>query len=125
MILTCCSKSTPSAEEVTIKKLTASTWMMKTVTVDNVDQTAVYKGLTIKFTSTGFSTTSGGIVWPSSGTWTFNSTDGTTIKRDDGIIVTVLASDSSLKLTLNWTKTTLGKGRVSSVSGKNEFTFGK
>src|SRR3979490_1519167 len=62
---------TPTAQDVVKAKLTAKNWTMQTVTVDGVDKTSVYAGLTIKFTETGYSTSHGGAVWPSSGTWTF------------------------------------------------------
>jgi hypothetical protein len=115
----------PSETEVVKEKLTSSTWTLQNVTVDGVDQTAVYQGLTINFTETTYTTTKGGLVWPASGTWSFTDDTATTIKRDDGIEVGVEVTDTSLKLTLTWAKATFGTGRVASVKGLHVFTFRK
>ena len=98
---------------------------MQSVSVDGLDQTSVYKGLALNFTATSFTSTNGGVVWPASGTWSFTSTDATAIKRDDGIQVNMVVTDTTLKLTLTWTKTTFNGGRVESVKGQNVFTMTK
>ena len=55
-----------------------------------------------------------------------NTNETTAIKRDDGLVVTLQeVTDTSLKLALTWTKTTLGSGRIESVSGQHVFSFGK
>lgn len=115
----------PSEQDVVKTKLASSPWTLQSVTVDGVDQTAVYQGLTITFTATTYTTTKGGIVWPASGTWSFTDDTATAIKREDGTEVKVEATDTSLKLTLTWAKTTLGTGRVESVKGLHVFTFKK
>ena len=124
VIASCGEKNDPSPQDVVKAKLSANNWALQSVTVDGVDQTTVYQGLTIKFTTTNYTTTNGGVVWPASGTWTFDSTDGKTIKRDDGLIITVEATDTMLKLTLTWATTTLG-GRTGSVGGVHVFSFVK
>ena len=125
--LTSCGKSdpAPSAQEQVKAKLTSALWKIQSVMVDGVDKTSLYTGLTLQFTATAYNSTNGKPVWPTSGTWSFTSTDATTIKRDDGIEITVAATDSSLTLTLNWPTTTLGGGRAASVKGVNVFTFVK
>lgn len=106
--------------------LTASPWKVNTVSVDGVDKTITYKDLTLTFTNTGFTSVSGGPVWPASGTWNFTTADATAFKRDDGLEVTILeATATSLKLGLTWSKTTLGQGRTQSVSGAHVFNFRK
>ncbi|MEK6780419.1 MAG: hypothetical protein AABY93_01855 [Bacteroidota bacterium] len=111
-------------EEVSAK-LTSATWKMQTVTVDGIDKTSVYQDLSLKFSATSFTSANGGAVWPASGTWTFTTADATAIKRDDGLEVTLQeVTDTSLKLALTWSKTTLGPGRIESVSGQNVFSFG-
>ena len=125
-----CKKSdpapaTPTAQATVQAKLVSSTWKMQSVSVDGVDQTSVYKGLALNFTATSFTSTNGGVVWPASGTWSFTSTDATAIKRDDGIQVNMVVTDTTLKLTLTWTKTTFNGGRVESVKGQNVFTMTK
>jgi hypothetical protein len=107
-------------------KLTAATsWKVQSATVDGVDQTAIYKNLALSFSATGYTSTNGGAVWPASGTWSFNNTDGTAVKRDDGLIITVEVTDTTLKLSYTWTKTTLSGGRAESVKGSQVLTFTK
>ena len=107
-------------------KLTAvSSWKIQSATVDGVDQTAVYKNLALAFTATGYTSTNGGSVWPATGTWSFNNTDGTSVKRDDGLIITVDVTDTSLKLSYTWTKSTIGGGRIESIKGAQVVTFTK
>lgn len=122
-LTSCGSKSdpTPSAQDAVKAKLIANNWTVQSVSVDGVDQTSVYTGLTIQFTATSFTTTNGKVVWPASGTWSFTSPEATTIIRDDGIEVKVEVMDTTLKLTLTWTKSTLGGGRVESIKGVNVF----
>ena len=106
--------------------LKASTWTMQTVVVDAVDQSTVYKGLTLNFTDTGYSSTNGGVVWPASGTWVFADASAKTITRNDNLAITITeVTDAKLILSLTWTKTTLSGGRVESVKGLNVFTFTK
>ena len=106
--------------------LKASTWKIQTVNVDAVDQTNVYKGLTLNFTDAGFSTTNGGVVWPASGTWKFSDSSAKTITRSDNLAITITeVTDTKLVLTLTWATTTLGGGRIESVKGSNVFTFSK
>lgn len=106
--------------------LKASTWTMQTVVVDAVDQSTVYKGLTLNFTDTGYSSTNGGIVWPASGTWVFADASAKTITRNDNLAITITeVTDAKLILSLTWAKTTLAGGRIESVKGLNVFTFTK
>ena len=116
---------TPISKQDEVKaKLTSSTWKMQSVTVDGVDKTTLYKDLALKFTATGFTSTNGRAIWPATGTWTFTSSDATAIKRDDGLEVKLQeVTDTSLKLGLTWSKTTLG--RTESISGAHVFSFGK
>jgi len=117
---------TPTAQQTVTSQLIANTWKIQSVSVDGIDQTSVYKGLTISFTATSFTTTNGGVVWPASGTWSFPSaTDATTMKRDDGILVTVMATGATLQLSLTWSTTTLAGGKLESVKGQNVFNFTK
>jgi len=115
----------PSAQDAIKAKLTANKWNLQTATVDGVDKTAVYQGLAVTFTSGNYSSTNGGGLWPASGSWSFNSTDGTSVKRDDGLIMTVDVNDSTLKLSFTWSKNTFGGGRISGVSGQHTLLFGR
>lgn len=106
--------------------LTSGTWNLQTVLVGGVDQTAVYTGLTLRFTDTNFTATNGRVVWPASGTWQFSDETGKIIQRNDGLLITIeTATTNSLVLKLNWDETTLGSGRVASVEGAHTFNFTK
>lgn len=123
-----CGSNAPAlsaTDAVKAKLIAVSNWKMQSATVDGVDQTATYKGLALSFSATGYTSASGGAVWPASGTWSFNSADGTAVKRDDGLIITVEVTDTSLKLSYTWTKTTLGGGRVESIKGAQVITLTK
>jgi hypothetical protein len=121
-----CSKSSPalSPSAAQLQKLTAKNWSVNSVMVDGTDKTTVYAGLTVKFTSTDFTSTNGGSLWPASEAWSFKNADAKVIVRADGLEITIddSSTTSKLLLTLDWTKTTLG-GRVASVSGHHVFEF--
>jgi hypothetical protein len=126
-LASCGSSSTgPTAKEVSTQKLVANTWRVNTVTVDAVDQTALFTGMTLKFTATGYTTTNGGVVWPASGTWSFTDEAGKIIKRSDNQEVTITEiSDTILKLSLTRTQGTLGSGRTESIAGNHVFNLVK
>ena len=127
MLISSCEKKTEISVADAVKaKLTASTWKLKSVDVSGKDQTSVYKGLTLTFTTTSFTTTNGGTVWPVTGTWEFKTPDATAIVRDDKLEVTIQeVTETSLKLALTWSKNTFTSGRVEAVSGAHVFTFSK
>jgi hypothetical protein len=116
-----------TAAELTTAKLTASPWKVGTVTVDGTDQSSLFKNFTITFTSSGFTTANGGVVWPASSNWSFTDANATSFSRGgDGVTVQLQEiTDSSLKMSLAWSKNTLGPGRIESVKGQHVFTMGK
>lgn len=120
----CNGSGDPTAQEIITAKL-VGTWKIKDVLVDGIDQSSVFKDFTLTFESGKFTAANGRAVWPTSGTWTFSSDNGTKLKRDDGTEVIIDVTDTSLKLTLNWAITALGSGRINSVKGKNVFTFSR
>jgi hypothetical protein len=126
-IQSCGSKgSDPSPVDQMKAILIAGTWNLQTVSVDGVDKTSVYTGLTIKFTGDNFTATNGRAVWPASGTWQFADDTGKNIIRGDGLPIAIEeATATKLVLKFNWNQNTLGSGRISSVKGQNIFTFGK
>jgi hypothetical protein len=137
LLLLSCSKSssntpTPVTPQTQTTELliggssTSSTpvpWKLQSSSVDGVDKTALYNGFAITFTSSGFTTTNGGAIWPASGKWSFQGTGTTTIVRNDGVSVQIQVSSTSLVMTVAWTSTTLGSGRTESTSGNNVFTM--
>ena len=114
----------PSKKDEVKAILVSTTWKLQSVTVDGTDQTDIYEGMTLKFTSLTYTTTNGMPVWKASGAWTFTNDTATSFQRDDGVEVDILlATENSLKLGLLWDKTTLGSGRLESVAGDHVFTF--
>ena len=125
-VMSCGGDTPPSVTEVTTKKLISNNWKISNVQVDGADQTALYTGMILNFDATTFTTTKGEPVWPSSGTWTFTDNTAETIRRNDDLEITIVeASETSLKLSLDWVTGTLGPGRTASVSGNHVFTFVK
>jgi hypothetical protein len=125
----CGEEVEPSAEEQNTELLmgtasTGKTWKVQSVTVDGVDKSSLFTGMTIRFSKGNMTVTNGGVVWPATGTWTFSTSEATTIKLGNGTEIGLEVSETILKLTLTWTKNTFGPGRVSSVAGKHVFTFG-
>jgi hypothetical protein len=119
-----CGNDEPSAQEVQLKKLTQKTWQIQSVNVNGVDQTMLFLGMTLSIAKNSFTTTAGGTVWPSSGTWEFADDKATTFTRGDNVLVTIEAiSESHMTLTLVWDETTFGPGRKKSISGMHVFNF--
>lgn len=116
---------TPSAQDAIKEKLTANKWNLQTATVDATDKTTIYQNLSITFTGNSYNTTNGAGIWPAAGSWSFNSADGTSIKRDDGLVITVDVTTTTLKLSFTWSKNTLSSGKATSVSGQHILVFGK
>ena len=124
-----CSKETAtpqpiSPQDQTKALLTDGTWKLQSESANGVDQTPLYKGLTITFTPSGYTTTSSDVIWPLHGTWSFDGTS-TNIRRNDGTVVQIDVSADRLVMTLTWNKTTLGSGKTNSTSGQNVFTMVK
>lgn len=124
MALTNCAGDGPSAGEVMTNKLTAHPWKLSVATVDGTDKTFLYDGLTITFTSSGYTATNGLPIWPASGTWSFKDSNAQTMIRNDGLEIEITeASETELKLTFTWFKTTYVSGRSESITGFHVFTF--
>lgn len=119
------SSKDPSPTDEMKSILMSGTWQLQNVTVDNVDRTSVYSGLTLAFSATSFTASNGRVIWPASGTWKFSDDTGKSITLDDALPVSIgEATSSKLVLSLSWSKTTFG-GRLESVKGSHVFTFGK
>lgn len=125
-LLSCGGDDGPTPNETAGQQLTAGGWRIQNVTVDNTDRTALFTNFTLTFTATSYTTTNGGLVWPTSGTWTFTDETGQKVRRNDGVEITILEiSATTLRLQLQWAKGALGSGRTSSVAGNHVFTFSK
>jgi hypothetical protein len=114
----------PSAVELTVEKLTSSGWVLNKLTVDEVDQTSLFRDLTLSFTATSFTTTNGDPVWPTTGTWSFTDDTATEILRSDGVTIIIEeVSSTKLELSLMWDETSFAEGRKKSIEGNHVFTF--
>lgn len=115
----------PSIQDEVRTKLMSATWTVQSVTVDGVDQSSLYKNLSLKFAASSYTSTNGSVIWPASGTWSFTDQTATVIRKEDGTDVLVEVTDTSLKLTLTSLKTTIGPGRLTSLKGVHVFTCKK
>lgn len=114
----------PSAEEAALKTLKSKTWKIKSVTVDGVDKSQDYPGMTISFSDNAVTVVKGGVVWLSQDTWQFTSAQATAIVRGDGVTVDLITlTSTSLVVRLSWSETTYGPGRMHSVAGEYIFSF--
>jgi hypothetical protein len=119
-----CGKDSPSVSDTNKKILTTTTWNLQTLTVDGVDKTKLYTGMTLSFDATTYTTAHGQPVWPLSGTWTFTDDSGKNILRDGAVAVVVESiTADELVLSLTWDSTTFGAGRTASVAGNHIYTF--
>lgn len=124
MLFTACSEEEPAPSDAVLSKLKSKTWNVSSVQVDGVDQTTLFAGMTLTFTVKDYQVNPANAIWPASGTWQFTDKEGTVITRNDGLEITVAEiTESSLKLSLQWSKNTFGAGRIASVSGQHLFTF--
>lgn len=90
------------------------------------DITDLFENFSITFTTTGYTTTGTTPVWARSGTWAFTNDSGTVFKREDDLEVSIVEiSNTTLKVSLEWTQTTYDDGRGQSYAGKHTFTFAK
>lgn len=129
----------PTVGEQVLSNLVASQWKVKSVTVDGSDKSSSFPGLTITFTSSAttngkpssfsgsFTASNGEPVWPLSGNWTIpDIAVGSKLQRSDGIEIQLIeVTETSLKMSLPWSKNTLGPGRIESIKGQHVFTMGK
>ena len=125
VLVSSCKKDPPvtkTDEEIQIEKLTG-TWVLDTseakpVTVDNNDPPQDWTGFTLTLGDKTYNANTGASlgsveVWPSgSGTWAFG-TGVTSIVRDDGIVISVSVTDTTLELQFDY----LPGGRVTGIEG--------
>jgi hypothetical protein len=128
--LTSCKKDDdPSATEKKLNLLTANGWSLTRVTVDGVDKTSLFEGLTLNWNEDNtFTVQNGGVIWPGSGTWSF--TDGTgqvlfvsLTSLEDAEVTIETLNETTLIISLHWDETTIGHGRTKSVEGDHIFEF--
>lgn len=125
LLIQACKKDDPQTEADKIRSLLiAGEWSLQTAIVDQVDQTSLYQGLILSFTTTSFTSVNGGVVWPSNGSWEFKDESGEAIIRGDGLeIVIATIDESTLEISFTLVEGSLGEARQSSVAGNHVFTF--
>jgi hypothetical protein len=115
--------SDPASKQA-MANLTAGPWGVTSVTVDGVDQSALFNGFTITFLSNAYTTTNGGPVWPASGAWNFTDEKGTKMERDGALEIELqVLTETSLKMSLHWAADTFGEGRMNSIQGDHVFVM--
>lgn len=125
----CKKDDDPSPTERNLDLLTAHGWDLTRVTVNGVDKTALFEGLTLQWNEDNtFTTSHGGVMWPVNGTWSF--TDGTGQELfvslsdlEDAQVTVETLTETSLVISLHWDETTIGQGRGKSVEGDHVFEF--
>ena len=123
--LGCDGDSDPEAEDAseTIKELMVNDgaqWVPNTIMKDGYDVTDQFAGFTLKIGSdqTYEVTNALETAWPkNTGTWEFADTDGKTVRRDDGTLMNVSVTETTLQLVFMASV----NGRMDGVDG--EFTF--
>ena len=124
----CKSETELTQQELVTAQLVADgdSWEAGSVTIDEVDESGLFDHFSIKFTEQEFTTENGGVVWPSSGTWSFTSPEAASFKRGDGLEVLIESiGKDELGLSLEWDQTTLDVegGKVVSRKGRHRFKF--
>ncbi len=126
---TSCKDDDPSATEQTIKRLAAHEWTLTKVTVDGVDRTSVYEGLVLVWDKNHtFSTTNGGVIWPSTGTFSFTDKAGKSLlvaltNNEETHVSIETLTNTRLIISFHRNESTLGQGRVRSIGGEHVFEF--
>lgn len=119
-----CKNSDPTAKTTNTALLAAQQWTLQSLKINGVNETDLYKDLTLKFESSIYQATNGEPIWSSSGTWSFTDDTAKSFVIEDDVLVTVEQLDqTSLKISLTWNSTTFEEGRAKSVEGEHEFTF--
>jgi hypothetical protein len=114
----------PSVRDKTLSMLKSKTWHIESVTVDEVDKTADYAGMTLSFTDNKVTVVNAGAGWPSQDAWQFTDDQAIAILRGDGVeIELVTLTAETLALEFLWNTPAYGPGRAQSITGDYVFTF--
>jgi hypothetical protein len=126
-----CDKSEEPLDErqVLINKLVGKTWAIHSVAGPNGDKTLDYENMKLSFVQVAgvfkvnYSVNNSHVIWSGPGVLEFSETVGNFRRSDSVVGALELPSDTELIIKVEWLKTTVGKGRVSSVEGDHSFTF--
>ena len=129
-----CPSDPPPAQDpkdALLEKL-SKTWNTTSQTIDSQPETG-HDGFSITITSTpgqptfNYTTSgrpSGPTPWAPSGTFTFENDFNTTLRRDDGTIVTYSVTDTQLQLNFTYNGAGYTGSRITVVQGDWTFNFG-
>jgi hypothetical protein len=123
-----CKEEDPVVSETEVERatriLTEKEWTMASVTVDGVNQNAMFAGLKLNFGQASVSATPPGPIWPATTDWAFTGGGVQQFETGSGLLVTIQTlEDSGLTLALNWDKITLNGGKQTSIKGQHVFSF--
>ena len=121
VLVSSCKKNPPptqSEEDIQIEKL-SGTWVVpataNSVLIDGNDVSTDWSSFILTLGNKTYQNTGADSpeVWPASGTWAFG-TSVSTLVRDDGVEITVVVSDTSLKMDFDYTAS---GGRLDGIEG--------
>ena len=105
-------------EELQLEKL-SKTWIPGFIQRDGVDVTGEFSGFTLTFTQNKtYTAVNGGEVFPASGTWEFATGNLNRMVRDDGVVMEVVVTATTLNLQFQIDSP---GGRFAGTSGDFEF----
>lgn len=109
-----------SPQEIRKEELMSGPWSPSKVVRDGVEVTDEYDSFSLSIGEFTYTSTDGAPVWPASGTWAFSGDKIDEIVRDDGIVIKVTVTTTTLKLNFSRTESVFG-GRLQSVDVNYEF----
>jgi hypothetical protein len=125
-ILLGCGDNGPTAQEKTEALLVSAQWKNPVVTVDGIDQSALYQNFKIQFGHNTYTSSGGEPLWPASGTWVFVDENATTLKLDGKLEIQISElTETNLELIFQNDNTTFTSGRSMSIKGENKFRLKK
>ncbi|MBK7651309.1 MAG: hypothetical protein IPJ20_12070 [Flammeovirgaceae bacterium] len=123
-ILLGCGDNGPTAQEKTEALLVSAQWKNPVVTVDGIDQSALYQNFKIQFGHNTYTSSGGEPLWPASGTWVFVDENATTLKLDGKLEIKISElTETNLELIFQNDNSTFTSGR--SIKGENKFRLKK
>ncbi len=125
-ILLGCGDNGPTAQEKTEALLVSAQWKNPVVTVDGIDQSALYQNFKIQFGHNTYTSSGGEPLWPASGTWVFVDENASTMKLDGKLEIKISEiTETNLELIFQNDNSTFTSGRSMSIKGENKFRLKK
>lgn len=127
VLLMQCRTEVPLTEkELHTQVITSGTWILDHLTIDELEQNMFFKGMTLQFTDTSFTSVNGFPIWPQSSAWSFMDEAAKRIVRDGNVQFQIIEiTDTKLVLRQQWERATFTAASNSSIMGNYIFTFKK